>query len=146
MILCFILLILLAGCGKCEKGQSTQSAATAVYTSVDQLNGKNIGSATGTTYDEIVRRRLPDVTFSYYNTYAACQWGVDEADPGVDGAQRLLNHGEYLRAPGLQFQALVGPSHDERSGNEASDDVKTPSDRSDGAWRKRWDSNPRTGF
>ena len=70
MILCFILLILLAGCGKCEKGQSTQSAATAVYTSVDQLNGKNIGSATGTTYDEIVRRRLPDVTFSYYNTYS----------------------------------------------------------------------------
>lgn len=50
--------------------QSAQSATTAAYTSVDQLNGKNIGSATGTTYDDIVRRRLPDVTFSYYNTYS----------------------------------------------------------------------------
>ena len=70
MILCSILLLLLAGCGKYEKGQPVQSATTATYTSVDQLNGKNIGSATGTTYDEIVRRRLPDVTFSYYNTYS----------------------------------------------------------------------------
>ena len=42
--------------------------ASALWDSVDQLNGKNIGAATGTTYDEIVRRRLPDVTFSYYNT------------------------------------------------------------------------------
>ena len=70
MILCSILLLLLAGCGKYEKGQPVQSATTATYTSVDQLNGKDIGSATGTTYDEIVRRRLPDVTFSYYNTYS----------------------------------------------------------------------------
>lgn len=38
--------------------------------SVDRYNGKVIGSATGTTYDEIVRRRLPDVTFSYFNTYS----------------------------------------------------------------------------
>ena len=37
---------------------------------VDQLNGKVIGSATGTTYDEIVKRRLPDVTFSYYTSYS----------------------------------------------------------------------------
>jgi polar amino acid transport system substrate-binding protein len=50
--------------------QSAQSATTAAYTSVDQLNGKVIGSATGTTYDEIVKRRLPDVTFSYFNTYS----------------------------------------------------------------------------
>ena len=44
--------------------------ASPSWASVDQLNGKTIGSATGTTYDEIVRRRLPDVTFSYYNTYS----------------------------------------------------------------------------
>ena len=50
--------------------QTGQGTAKAQYTSVDQLRGKKIGSATGTTYDEIVKRRLPDVTFSYFNTYS----------------------------------------------------------------------------
>ena len=50
------------------KDDPTQASLS--MTSIDQLNGKKIGSATGTTYDDIVRRRLPDVTFSYYNTYS----------------------------------------------------------------------------
>lgn len=53
-----------------DTAQSTQNKTTTAYASVDLLNGKSIGSATGTTYDEIVRRQLPDVTFSYYNTYS----------------------------------------------------------------------------
>ncbi len=50
------------------KDDPTQASLS--MTSIDQFNGKKIGSATGTTYDDIVRRRLPDVTFSYYNTYS----------------------------------------------------------------------------
>ena len=50
------------------KDDPTQASLS--MTSIDQFNGKKIGSATGTTYDVIVRRRLPDVTFSYYNTYS----------------------------------------------------------------------------
>ena len=50
--------------------QDDGARGAAAVISVDQLNGKVIGSATGTTYDEIVKRRLPDVTFSYFNTYS----------------------------------------------------------------------------
>ncbi len=50
--------------------QGSGSQGATAISSVDQLHGKVIGSATGTTYDEIVKRRLPDVTFSYFNTYS----------------------------------------------------------------------------
>ena len=50
--------------GDARGGESLTASA------VDRLNGKVIGSATGTTYDEIVKRRLPDVTFSYYTSYS----------------------------------------------------------------------------
>ena len=53
-----------------QQSQRGDDPAATPVSSVDQLNGKVIGSATGTTYDEIVKRRLPDVTFSYFNTYS----------------------------------------------------------------------------
>ena len=45
-------------------------AAPAAYDAVDRLDGMLIGSATGTTYDDLVLKRLPNARFSYYNTYS----------------------------------------------------------------------------
>jgi len=52
------------------RGEAPDNGARTTASAIDRLNGKVIGSATGTTYDEIVKRRLPDVTFSYFNTYS----------------------------------------------------------------------------
>ena len=52
-----------------EAPDSRNKTATS-FTSVDALNGQLIGSATGTTYDDIVRRRLPDAAFLYYDSYS----------------------------------------------------------------------------
>ena len=67
-LMCVVLMLFLSGCGRQENAPD-QSAAE-IYTSVDQLHGKKIGSGTGMTYDATVRRRLPDVTFSYFNNYS----------------------------------------------------------------------------
>ena len=60
MILCSILLLLLAGCGKYEKGQPVQSATTATYTSVDQLNGEKFDVLENG--DELSRSLLTGIT------------------------------------------------------------------------------------
>ena len=56
--------------GLMVRGDAPAATSPAAVTSIDALNGKVIGSATGTTFDEIVKRRLPDVTFSYFNTFS----------------------------------------------------------------------------
>ena len=48
--------------------------------------------------------------------------------------QKLLDAQERQK----EYRRLCGRSYDNRYL-----DYKTPSDRSDGAWRRRWDSNPR---
>ena len=65
--------------GAADGGRSGGGAIT----SVGQLNGKCIGCGMGTTFDEIVKRRLSDVTFRYFITYsdiiAALQSGKIDA-------------------------------------------------------------------
>lgn len=51
-------------------GQGQNSASTAEYTSLSQLNGKRIGVQTGTSFDKAVFEQLPDAEVSYYNTKA----------------------------------------------------------------------------
>ena len=66
-----LLALMLTGCLACAEGLSAPDVrAEGVYTDIDKLRGRTIGSATGTTYDQIVRRWLPDAKFNYYNTYA----------------------------------------------------------------------------
>ena len=66
-----LLALMLTGCLACAEGLSAPDVrAEGVYNDIDQLRGRTIGSATGTTYDQIVRRWLPDAKFNYYNTYA----------------------------------------------------------------------------
>ena len=83
-ILLALLMLAMTGAAHAETGRanSGQSNGGAI-TSVDQLNGKCIGCGTGTTFDEIVKQRLPDVTFSYFMTYtdmiAALQSGKIDA-------------------------------------------------------------------
>ena len=68
-LMCLALALLAADCGGFAEPAVPTNAEPAVYTSVDELNGKVIGSSTGTNFDQIVSRRLSDVTFSYYNNY-----------------------------------------------------------------------------
>ena len=51
-------------------GQGQNSASTAEYTSLSQLNGKRIGVQTGTSFDKVVFEQLPDAEVSYFNTKA----------------------------------------------------------------------------
>ncbi len=47
---------------------SLKVKAEGVYKSLSELDGKRIGIQTGTQYDRIVTKSLPNVTLSYYNT------------------------------------------------------------------------------
>ena len=47
-----------------------QPASAAANRRLEQLNGKRIGAATGTTFDAIVRRALPEAEIVYINTAA----------------------------------------------------------------------------
>ena len=49
--------------------QAGAGADAANLPSLDQLNGQPIGSATGTVFDALVQRRLPDAQLCYYNSY-----------------------------------------------------------------------------
>ena len=66
-----------------------------------------------------------------------------EADSGMARTQRLFDYRKHLRALGLQLEAVFCRGNDGRVGYEWI--KKTPPDYSDGVWRGRWDSNPRTG-
>ena len=67
-----------------------------VFAEVDLsvLPGKRIGVQTGTTFDEIVLRALPDAQISYYNTYpdlaAALETHKIDAFPGDEPVLRLM--------------------------------------------------------
>ena len=83
-ILLALLLLAMTGAVRAETGTTGggESGGGAI-TSIDQLRGKCVGCGTGTTFDEIVKRRLPDVTFRYFMTYtdmiAALQSGKIDA-------------------------------------------------------------------
>ena len=64
------------------------------FTSLTQLNGKRIGIQTGTTFDEIVLKTLPDVSISYFNTYpdlaAALEAKKIDGFPGDEPVLQLM--------------------------------------------------------
>lgn len=64
------------------------------YKSLDELNGKRIGVQTGGTFDAIVSARLPDVQFSYFNSYpdmaAALEAGRIDGFPGDEPVLRMM--------------------------------------------------------
>ncbi|MBQ9528671.1 MAG: transporter substrate-binding domain-containing protein, partial [Fretibacterium sp.] len=59
-----------------------------------ELNGKRIGVQTGGTFDAIVSARLPDVKFSYFNSYpdmaAALEAGRIDCFPGDEPVLRMM--------------------------------------------------------
>ena len=68
--------------------------STMAFTSLSQLNGKQIGIQTGSTFDEIVLETLPDVRISYFNTYpdlaAALEANKIDGFPGDEPVLRLM--------------------------------------------------------
>ena len=68
LILWLALLTLVCGFACAET--TGQGAPEQYYTSVDQLDGKRIALGTGTTFDDLVKSRLPNVSFRYYNSYS----------------------------------------------------------------------------
>ena len=62
ILCCLLLLVLWVGAACAEN--------TAVISNLDELNGKRIGVATGTTFDGIVRNALPEAKIVYINTAA----------------------------------------------------------------------------
>ncbi len=77
-----------------DNGSRDLSDAAAGITALAQLNGKQIGIQTGTTFDEIVLAALPDVQISYFNTYpdmaAALESGKIDGFPGDEPVLRLM--------------------------------------------------------
>ena len=90
-----------------------------------------------------------------------------EADSGVAGAQRLQHDRQHLRPPGCRVQAHLSTGNGKGIGDElrspyrirVSEHGGRPLERDAGAnekrlsplwgkalWRRRWDSNPRTGY
>lgn len=69
-------------------------AQTEVYTSLQELNGKRIGVQTGTTFDAIVEKSLPDAKIEYYNSYAdmteALASNKIDGFPGDEPVLRLI--------------------------------------------------------
>ena len=53
-----------------DEGQKDQSAPQDGSTALSRMNGKRIGVATGTTFDAIVRKALPEAKIVYINTAA----------------------------------------------------------------------------
>ena len=53
-----------------DAGQKDQSAPQDGSTALSRMNGKRIGVATGTTFDAIVRKALPEAKIVYINTAA----------------------------------------------------------------------------
>ena len=62
ILCCLLLLVLWVGAACAE--------SAAVISSLDELNGKRVGVATGTTFDGIVRNALPEAKIVYINTAA----------------------------------------------------------------------------
>jgi len=52
-----------------DAGDGGSPVAT-VFTSADQLDGKVIGAPTGATFDDIVRKRIKDVTIQYFSNFS----------------------------------------------------------------------------
>ncbi len=77
-----------------DEGQKNQSDPQDGMNSVSQMNGKRIGVQTGTTFDEIVQKTLPDAEISYYSAVpdlvAALASNKIDAFPGDEPAMRLL--------------------------------------------------------
>ena len=79
-------------------GESAAKAADSQghgqYKSLDELNGKRIGVQTGGTFDAIVSARLPEVQFSYFNSYpdmaAALEAGRIDGFPGDEPVLRMM--------------------------------------------------------
>ncbi|MBQ8094943.1 MAG: transporter substrate-binding domain-containing protein [Clostridia bacterium] len=61
---------------------------------LSDLSGKRIGIQTGTTFDEVVLEKLPDVSISYYNAYTdlAAALEADKIDgfPGDEPVLRMM--------------------------------------------------------
>ena len=76
--------------GVSATGPDTDNA----FTSLAQLNGKRIGIQTGTTFDGIVLKALPDANISYFNTYpdmaAALEAKKIDGFPGDEPVLRLM--------------------------------------------------------
>ena len=87
--LCLAVLLFLPAFAACA-----DSAAPSGFTSLAQLNGKRIGIQTGTTFDEIVLKTLPDVSVSYFNTYpdlaAALEANKIDGFPGDEPVLQLM--------------------------------------------------------
>ena len=87
--LCLAVLLFLPAFAACA-----DSAVPSGFTSLAQLNGKRIGIQTGTTFDEIVLKALPDVSVSYFNTYpdlaAALEANKIDGFPGDEPVLQLM--------------------------------------------------------
>ncbi len=82
------------GCALAVIKPQASAVTKAVYNSLEELSGKRIGIQTGTTFDEIVLKTLPDVHLSYYNSYpdmvAALEADKIDGFPGDEPVLRMM--------------------------------------------------------
>ena len=80
--------VMVAGNAQPDRGRD------AAHTSLDQLNGRRVGTGMGTLFDDLVRRRLPDVTIRYYSAFgdvvAALESGEIDAFVCAEPALRSI--------------------------------------------------------
>ena len=68
MLLLSVILLLLCGCAAKEKTAAPeQPSAQTAYSSPEDLAGKKIGVVTGTIFDQVAEKHIPDVKIEYYN-------------------------------------------------------------------------------
>ena len=68
MLLLSVILLLLCGCVAKEKTAAPeQPSAQTAYSSPEDLAGKKIGVVTGTIFDQVLEKHIPDVKIEYYN-------------------------------------------------------------------------------
>ncbi len=93
-VLLFAAAMLLVSCG----GRKADAASDAVtYTSIDEVKDKKIGIQTGTSFDALIKEKMPNASCSYYNTLpdliGALKSGKIEAFPG-DEPQLMVTMAE----------------------------------------------------
>ena len=88
-VLCLLLLSMLLLAGSAWAGSAGNGLGT-----IQDYNGKRIGIQTGTTFDAIVLKTLPDAIISYYNTFSdmvvALKSDKIDAFPGDEPVIRLM--------------------------------------------------------